>query len=56
MRSYSFPLSKNDQLSMSRATPPLSFMILLCGAACQWMKNFSLLSRGKYNLGIIVVP
>jgi hypothetical protein len=33
MLSYSFSLSKNDQLSMSHATPPLSFMILLYGAA-----------------------
>ena len=32
MLSYS-PLSKNDQLSMSHPTPPLSFMILLYGAA-----------------------
>jgi hypothetical protein len=33
MLSYSSPLSKNDQLSMSDATPPLSFTILLYGAA-----------------------
>jgi hypothetical protein len=32
MLSYPFPLSKNDQLSMSHPTP-LSFMILLYGAA-----------------------
>jgi hypothetical protein len=33
MLSYSFPLSKNDKISMSHATPPSSFMILLYGAA-----------------------